>query len=277
MNAISNRQIPELTYANPAEPAYKQAVIRLLERANGQRKLQRLYEEFANEPRNGKSYWEAALDKLNITVDYDAAQLLKIPQDGPVVFVANHPFGMTDGLILCRFAQQCRPEFKIFIYDIFCKEPEVDQFLLPVNFDETKDGMAITMNTKREAIRILKEGGMILIFPAGEISTANRMFEKAVDAEWKIFTAKMVHMTQATVVPIFFHGQNSPAFHFASKFGPTIRLSMIIREVRKNIGQTFKVDIGDPIPYTTLAPIKKRKDLLAHLRESVYALESSNK
>jgi len=79
-------------------------------------------------------------------------------------------------------------------------------------------------------------------------------------------------MTQATVIPVYFYGQNSRMFQIASQVSLTLRLSLIIHEVNKKIGKTIRFCIGDPIHYQDLADIKERRKLLAHLRELTYSL-----
>ena len=111
-----------------------------------------------------------------------------------------------------------------------------------------------------------------MIFPAGGIATTKGPLGKATDPEWKLFAAKLIHMSKATVVPIYFHGQNSRIFQIVSQFSLTLRLSLIIHEVKNKIGKTIRVTIGNPIPYQELAQIKGRRQLTHYLREVTYGL-----
>ena len=106
------------------------------------------------------------------------------------------------------------------------------------------------------------------------MSTAQRWFGPALDLEWKRFTAKLVQMTRATVVPIFFHGQNSRLFQIVSQFSLTLRLALLLKEVKNKMGLTIDVTIGNPIPFSELEHIKDRQELLNRLRVITYDLES---
>ena len=65
---------------------------------------------------------------MDITPIFDAAQLTKIPKDGPLVFVANHPYGVVDGLILCDLAMQVRGDFRILIHAMLCQDEDLAEF-----------------------------------------------------------------------------------------------------------------------------------------------------
>ncbi len=264
-----------LTYASPDDPLHKRMFIRSLESLTGQRKLARVYDSVLQAVPETESHalWPAALRELQITVDYDPAQLRKVPQDGPLILIANHPYGVLDGLIICHLAAQLRTDFKILIHRSLCMEQRIERYLLPIDFNETAEAVQVNIETKQRAMATLNAGNAVVIFPAGGISTTvNGPFGPAVDLEWKLFVTKLIQMTKATVVPIYFHGQNSRVFQLASQVSETLRLALIIHEVTRKRGETIQVKIGDPIPYDDLAGIRKRKELLQHLRNVIYNL-----
>lgn len=264
-----------LTYASPDDPLHKRMFIRSIETLTGQRKLARVYDTVLQRIPEAESHalWPAALRELQINVDYDQAQLNKIPKDGPLIMIANHPYGVLDGLIICHLAAQLRTDFKILIHRSLCMEQRIERYLLPIDFNETAEAVQINIETKQRSMATLQAGNAIVIFPAGGISTTvNGPFGPAVDLEWKLFVTKLIQMTKATVVPIYFHGQNSRVFQLASQVSETLRLALIIHEVTRKRGETIQVKIGDPIPYDALAGIRKRKELLQHLRNVIYEL-----
>ena len=262
----------KLTYASPDDPLAKRLFIRSVETLTGQRKLARIYDNVLAE-QDHRDIWGAALRELQVVANYDDKQLAKAPADGPVIIIANHPYGVLDGLIICHLAAQIRPEFKILIHNGLCREPRVERFMLPIDFSETAAATQLNIATKQRALATLQAGNAVVIFPAGGIATTvHGPFGHAVDLEWKLFVAKLIQMTQATVIPIYFHGQNSRVFQLASHLSLTLRLALIIHEVNRKRGDTINVSIGDPIPYQDLAPIRKRKELLCHLREVTYGL-----
>lgn len=267
------KPLPKLTYASPDDPLPKQVFIRSLERLTGRRRLERIYDTVLDREADHRKLWGAALRELRVNVDYNPEQLAKVPGEGPVILIANHPYGVLDGLIICHFAALIRPTFKILIHKALNREPRVEKYMLPIDFDANEEAAQTNIETKRRAMETLRDGNAVVIFPAGGISTTvNGPFGRAVDLEWKLFVTKLIQMTAATVVPIYFHGQNSRIFQMASHVSETLRLALIIHEVNRKRGKTVNVTIGDPIPYTALAGIRRRKELLDHLRDSIYAL-----
>lgn len=266
----------KLTYAAPGTPIHKQVLIRSIETLTGQRKLERLYNQVLDtvpDEHDDHAIWPTALHQLQIHAAYDQTQIAKVPESGPVILIANHPFGVLDGLIICHLAAQVRRDFKILIHKALCMEPRVEQYMLPIDFSETEEAIQLNIETKRQALATLQAGGAIVIFPGGGISTTrNGPFGPAVDLEWKLFVTKLIQMTQATVLPIYFHGQNSRIFQLASHVSETLRLALIIHEVNRKRGDTIQINIGDPIPYAELSGIRKRKALLEHLRNVIYSL-----
>src|SRR6185437_3400328 len=101
----------------------------------------------------------------------------------------------------------------------------------------------------------LAKGGAVVVFPAGAISTAPDPLglKPAVDARWQPFASQLIQRSKATVVPIWFGGQNSRLFQIASHLSLTLRLSLIFHEVKMRIGASLPVAVGAPIPFAALA------------------------
>jgi putative hemolysin len=110
------------------------------------------------------------------------------------------------------------------------------------------------------------------VFPAGGVATAPSAFGRAVDLPWKTFTARMVQSARAQVLPIYFEGQCSALFHVASRVNLTLRLSMMIRELRRMVGGRLAARVGEVIPADELAAIRSRIEVTRRLYESVQRL-----
>ena len=123
----------------------------------------------------------------------------------------------------------------------------------------------------------LKAGGAVGIFPGGGVSTSERLHKAmAVDLPWAPFTAKLIRMTEPTVVPIFFTGQNSRLFQIASHLSITLRLSLVFRETARRIGTRLMVRVGKPIPFSELAQFGGRDEMIREIRKRTYALAQPN-
>lgn len=267
-----------LTYAEPNDPRLRRVVIRGIEQLSGQKKLRRLYDHararstHAPDGPRPEAFFSEALDVLKVKSHYSATQLAKIPRSGPLMFVANHPFGVVDGLALCQLALEARGEFKIMIHRALFRDPDLQPFMLPIDFGGTRESARQNISVRNQATEYLKSGGTLAVFPGGGIATASRTFGHATDLDWKLLPAKLIHASQATVVPVFFPGQNSRLFQWVSQFSQTLRLSLVIREITNKRGRTIDMIIGDPLHYAQLAHLKDRKALMNHLRQQVYAL-----
>jgi len=169
-------------------------------------------------------------------------------------------------------AEQLGRPFRVLINNELLKVPEMAPYSLPVSFEETKEALAVNMATRHEALRLLKEGVTIVIFPAGGVATAPKGFGRAEDLPWKIFPAKLIQAAQASVIPIYFEGQNGPFFHLASKISLTLRLSLLIREFRRLSGTTIVARIGGVLTPEDLVACGDRKDLLARIYDAVFSM-----
>lgn len=267
---------PVLSYSNPDDPKLRRLFIRAVERASGWPKLERLYAEVREEQPPAPEVWDSVLGKLRIGLNFDPQKLDQVPSKGPLVILANHPFGVVDGLAMGKLMSARRDQFRILVNDVLCREPMFDDFFLPVDFRENRQAMETNLETRRQSAEVLRQGGALGIFPAGGIATANRVVGKAKDLEWKRFVAKLIQQFRPTVVPMYFPGQNSRLFHLASVIHLDFRLSLLLNEVRNKMGQTISVVIGDPIPPVELAAIRDRQALLDHLREQVFALRDTS-
>jgi putative hemolysin len=266
-------QFKELSYANERDPRLKRWFIRSIEGLSGRDRYTRLYDIWRNDI-VGKTdrVFGKMLDLINVEMKVQGEWPPAHIPDGPIVIVANHPFGIGDGIAVLALAEQLGRPFRVLINDELLKVPEMAPYSLPVSFEETKEALAINMQTRHEAVRLLKEGVTVVIFPAGGVATAKKGFGKAEDLPWKIFPAKLIQAAKANVVPVFFEGQNGRLFHLASKLSLTLRVSLLIREFRRLSGSTIRARVGQMMPWEELSASPDRKDLLSKLFGAVFSM-----
>jgi len=261
------------TYSSPNDTALKRSVIRLIERLTGQPHLLKMYEDYRTHPVDGETFWQAAMRKLELQLNFDPDGLAGIPREGTLVIIANHPFGILDGLVLSYLTSTVRPRFKVLTNSVLMRAPEVRPFLIPIDFDNTREATANNVRARAETIGELKAGGCIVVFPAGGVATVPKPFASlALDARWQPFTAKIIRQSEATVVPVYFPGQNSRLFQIASHISLTLRLSLLFKEVHDRIGTQVKVHLGAPIAFSEIAHLSDRHALMQHLRDRTYGL-----
>ena len=156
--------------------------------------------------------------------------------------------------------------------EMFRKAEDLDRVILPVNFDETREAAKQNLETRKEALRFLKAGGAIGIFPGGTVSTSAKPFSRAMDPSWRTFTAKMIQRSDAVVIPLYFHGSNSRLFQLASHMHYTLRMALLIREFRRRIRKDVPIVVGEPISKEAMAQYENPRDLMRFLREETYKL-----
>ncbi|TMV82463.1 acyltransferase [Thioclava sp. BHET1] len=263
----------EISYAHSARSRPGRVLIRAIENTTGRLGLIRRAEGYQEEVARGESFWEVIARRYRITLEIQQGALARIPANGPLVVIANHPYGILDGLMMGLLLDRARGDFRILAHNVFRKAAELNRVILPVAFDETKEAVKLNLETRATALRYLGEGGAIGIFPGGTVSTAARPFGRPLDPGWRQFTAKMIARSDATVVPVFFEGHNSRLFQIASHLHPTLRMALLIKEFRDRVDQPVRIVIGDPIPAARLAPLRQEpRALMEYLRAATYAL-----
>ncbi len=270
-----NREIAKsrLSYAKEDDPRAKRILIKTIERLTGRPKIEKLYTSLKQMDLGPQDIWKEALSKLKVYPHYDQAALDRVPKDGPVIFVANHPFGVIDGLMFGLLTSQVRPKFGILVNEVLCTEELFEPYFLPIDFRGTKEALQTIIETRQRTLKRLSEGEAIAIFPSGGVATAKKPFGRAEDLEWKRFVLKLIHRSKATVVPVFFHGQNSHLFQIASKINQNLRLSLLLNEVRNKMGRHIGISIGEPQTYEELIQVGKKDELLHHLHDLTWDLQ----
>jgi len=259
-----------LTYSTSTDSFLRKQLIQSVELVSGRKKLEKMYKEVLDENPTSDEIWKVIFEKLELAYRLKSGSLDEIPDQGPCIIVANHPFGVVDGVTLGHIVKQKRDKFKFLVNEVLCREPLLDPYLLPIDFKETKGAVKTNLETRKEALACLDRGECIVIFPAGAVSTSPGFFRKAVDLEWKRFVGKLIKKSEAPVVPIYFEGHNSWLFQFASQISEDLRLGVLLHEVTNKIGNTIDVSIRKKIPFSEIKGISKVDQVLNLLRERVF-------
>lgn len=265
----------EISYASAAETRAGRVVIRSVENLTGRLGLIRRAGDYARDVASGQDFWEVMAKRYGVELRIRAGALENIPSHGPLVVVANHPYGILDGLILGNILARTRKDFRILANQVFRKAEELDRIILPISFDETPAAVRTNISTRRIALEYLSEGGCIGVFPGGTVSTSQRPFGRPLDPSWRRFTARLIEKSGATVLPIFFEGQNSRLFQIASHLHSTLRLALMIKEFNARTGGPVGVAIGERIPSKELSGLAgDAAALMDYLRSETYRLST---
>lgn len=263
----------EISYASSAQSKVGRVLIRLTENVTGRLKLIEQAAGYEHEVAAGRDFWDVMAERYGLSLEISAGALANIPRDGPLVIIANHPYGILDGLILGQILSKCRDEYRILAHQVFRKAQDLEKIILPISFDDTKDAVALNIATRKQALGFLADGGAIGIFPGGTVSTSATPFGHPMDPGWRSFTARMIAKSGATVVPIFFEGHNSRLFQLASHLHATLRMALLIKEFKARVGAPVRVAIGDPLDREALGPyLTDPKGMMDFLRQETYRL-----
>lgn len=243
--------------------------------ATGLNKLDKFY---AKRPAgiDTRGFLRFTLEVLGIDYNIVQGTLSEVPATGPTIVVANHPLGCVEGVILAELLLMLRSDVKILANQYLKTVPELDQLFIGVDVFEGKNAHQANLLALREANRHLKQQGLLLLFPAGEVSKmVDRKTQKLEDKEWSRSVASLVTKHKATTVPVFIKGQNSRRFYFAGKVHPLLRTLMLGRELLNKKSQCIELFIGDAIKHKEISKLDDLQ-LVNYLRLNTYLLGASH-
>ncbi|MCE8517082.1 lysophospholipid acyltransferase family protein [Ruegeria pomeroyi] len=263
----------DISYAHSAATRGGRAVIRLMENTTGRLGLIRRAQGYEREVARGRDFWAVMAERYGLTLDVVGGELANIPQDGPLILIANHPYGILDGLMMGHILSHTRGDFRIIANRVFRKAEDINRIILPISFDDSREAMQLNIDTRRQALNYLGQGGAIGIFPGGTVSTGLHPFSHPMDPGWRGFTARMVAKSNAVVVPVFFDGHTSRLFQIASHLHSTLRMGLLIKEFRKRVDTPVRVVVGQPIGRDILDPLARdTRKMMDFLRKATYEL-----
>lgn len=239
-----------LSYASTFEDPIKSRIISIIELFTGKIAVLRMIRKFEKRGApTGQAFWRAALDTMGIDLTTPQEQLDRIPKEGPVVVVANHPHGMVDGMIFADLIGRVRPDYRILTRSLLTSIDEVaGSYMIPVPFPHDPDAQRKGVEMRAKAMQHLKEGGVVALFPSGQVAASETWWGPAVEAEWNVFTAKVIRRSGATVVPMKFPGQNSRAYQIANKLSPMLRQGLLLHEIVHSCNKPQGPIVGHPVP-----------------------------
>lgn len=218
---------------------------------------------------------EKLLAEMRVTLRVDAADVKRIPATGPVVVVANHPFGVLDGAVLGALLTRVRPDVKVMTNYLLRDVPELARhciFVDPFAGKSGTDSLQVNRRAVREALDWLKGGGMLAVFPAGEVSHWQFPQAEIADPAWSDTAARLVRRSGAAALPVYFCGRNSMGFHLFGMIHPRLRTAFLLQEFLQQQGRTVEVRVGSEIPAESIRTIGNDREAIEYLRWRTYLL-----
>jgi putative hemolysin len=163
-------------------------------------KVRALYRRLQESPQGFQL--ENLLAAMRIDLRIDATDQSRIPARGPIVVVANHPYGVLDGAILTVLLTRVRPDVKVLTNFLLADVPELQQHCIFVDPFQTDRSVDVNRKALREAVGWLQRGGMLAIFPAGGVSHWQMPTAQILDSEWNDTAIRLIRRTGAAAVPL---------------------------------------------------------------------------
>jgi putative hemolysin len=243
-------------------------VRRALEHAFGLAYLDRLHDSLPPGI-TGEAFLTWLLDQLRVEVRIGEADLSRIPKSGPVVVVANHPFGGIEGVALARALTWLRPDVKLLANFLLGRIPEIRQFFFFVDPFARQGSARAHANAKslRAAMSWLADGGLLAVFPAGEVASFDLKSLRITEAAWNPTVAGLARRSGAAAVPVYFPGRNRVVFQTAGMIHPALRTALLPREFLARKGKAIELRVGTPVPATRLSEFADDARAIAYLRD----------
>ncbi len=253
-----------------------------VENALGLRGFNEFYQEsarlFRAHPQHPQvfAWFDSVAHALKLQEEVALPPEFEFPQQGPLIIVANHPFGVIDPVMLARWAAQFRPDLKVMTNSLMLAMKELEGHVIPVDPFGGEAASKRNLAPMKEAIRLLRGGGALIIFPAGEVASykPGRGLD---EPKWSNHLGSLVRRTQATVLPVYFPGSNSALFHAAGLIHPRLRTSLLLREFCNRANTVVPMCVGQPIPYSRLKKFEDDEQLTRYLRVRTFVLHQRGK
>ncbi|MBW6492350.1 MAG: glycerol acyltransferase [Lentimicrobium sp.] len=248
-------------------PDFAIYLIKLIIRQNEINRILSVYANF-----EGVDFLPKIIDELNIKVEIVGKE--NLPENGRCFFVANHPFGFVDGLILTNTVGEKYGDFRAIGNNVFMLIPHLKGNIAAVNVFGT--------NSREYVIdleKVFNSDIPITHFPAGLVSRIKK--GKVEDRDWQKSFIKKAVASQRNIVPFYFYGRNSLLFYFIyiarKTFGisKTLELVLLPHEIFNKRNKTIRVKIGKPISYSTFDMSRSHHDWAQFVKKQVYNLKNA--
>ncbi|OEF30024.1 lysophospholipid acyltransferase family protein [Vibrio rumoiensis] len=243
---------------------------RAAERVTGLHTLDNYYQQL---PKNldSKAFLRRTLETLNIHYNVSSGHFSGIPATGPLVVVANHPLGAVEGVILAEILLQVRPDVKVLANQFLKRLPELAPLFISVDVFEGKGAVSANMKALRQGLQHLQNDGVLLVFPAGEVSTFDKKGQLN-DKPWSRSVAKLIKRSNANALAMHINGHNSKPFYWAGMVHPYLRTAMLGREMLNKGKQVIDIAIGEVIENKELDSLSSEQKIVDYLRLNTYLL-----
>lgn len=236
-------------------------------------KLNKLYEELGDS--QGIEFIDELIEKLELDFEVREEEFERIPKEGAFITVSNHPYGGIDAMLLVKVISSVRPDIKIMANFLMQRLEAVSEFMLPVNPFEAHKDKASSLTGIKLAIQHVRDGKVLGVFPAGEVSSYNHDNFGKTDRLWQTPALKLIKNARVPVVPVYFEGSNSRIFHLLGLIHPSLRTIKLPSEIFNKRNKKIRIRIGKPISLKEQDEFSELARYGRYLRAKTYSLGSA--
>ena len=234
-------------------------------------RLNKLYE--AHKHLQSPEFEASLLKDLAVSYDIQEEDLARIPKEGPFILVSNHPLGGLDGIIMLKVLSEIRPDFKIVANFLLNKIEPLKPRIFSVNPFETRKDVKSSISGMKDALKHVKDGHALGIFPAGEVSHKNTSGE-VMDKPWQKPIMKLIKKAKVPVIPMYFKAGNSKKFYSLNKIHPDLQTAMLPGEFLRPRLKPIQIRIGRPITVKQQEEFESVEEFTHFLYKKTYVLSS---
>ncbi|HYM78099.1 MAG TPA: GNAT family N-acyltransferase [Candidatus Dormibacteraeota bacterium] len=233
-------------------------------------KVRELYQRVQSSPQGFRL--ENLLAEMRIDLRLRPSDVARIPAAGPVIVVANHPYGVLDGALLTVLLNRVRPDVKVLTNFLLGDVPELRANCIYVDPFHTDQSGEANRKAAREAMTWLQQGGMLAMFPSGEVSQWQMPAAQVADPAWSDTAVRFIRRTGATALPVYFCGHNNVGFQLLGMLHPKLRTAFLLQEFLTQEGKAVEVRVGSPVPADAIRAMADDHEAMEYLRWRTYLL-----
>jgi putative hemolysin len=232
-------------------------------------RLNKIYNR--HKTKEGIHFLDSILSEFEIEFEVPKEDLDRIPKTGPFITISNHPLGGIDGILLLKLVLEKRGDYTTLGNFLMDRVKPLNPYILGVNPFETRKEVKSSVGGLKNALRHLRNGYPLGLFPAGEVST-HREGKLLVDKPWDPGAVRLIKKAEVPIIPIYFHAKNSRLFYALSKISDTFRTAKLPSELFSQKRRVIKVRIGKPISVKDQNQYENIDEFHQFIRKKTYML-----
>lgn len=213
----------------------------------------------------------AVLNRLQVTCAAGQQDIDQIPKTGAAVVVSNHPHGLLDAALLASVLLAVREDVKFLANPLVSGIAGIRHLVIPIDPFGEPGSRHGNSRGLRAALEFLGGGGLLVVFPAGEVSHFDWQTKAVTDPAWHEAVARLLRLAQRRtpalrVIPARIEGRNGMTFQLAGMIHPRLRTALLVRELLAQKGQQRAIRLATASRAGAILEGRTDQEAIAYLR-----------